>query len=249
MLLLKALGHRAPEFAHLPLITGPGGKKLSKRDSMTGLGEIRRWLPAALINHLALLGWTHPAGTEILAIDQLVESFDLIRVSTSPAAHDPSRLSYLERAHLVKMQPEEILAAWEKSSHGIRLDDDIAKKSRKILSVVGDEMTSLGMVAENVIRLAEGPSDDDITEGFRALDREDVADTLRAMRGTCAGSRMDVLEAIAESRGKAKVYLPIRIALTGKTRGFEMSRIFGALTTAEIDKRLLRASELLEKLQ
>jgi len=247
ILLLRALGHDPPEFAHLPLITGPGGRKLSKRDSMTGLDEIRRYLPEALINHLALLGWTHPAGKEVLDPDELVSSFSFNRVSTSSATHDPARLAHLERKHLARMSPPKILEAWRKSAYStdIELDEDRTDTVRRILALVRDEIGTFDAVGRDILPLVEAPTADVLREAFEKFDPHEALAPINALRRTCGGQRLEVVERLAAEQGKRQVYMPLRIALTGRKSGFELSKLMQAFTLDEIDRRLHRARMVL----
>jgi len=248
VLIMKALGYDPPEFAHLPLVTGKGGRKLSKRDALSGLEEIRNNLPAALINHLALLGWTHPDGKEILSPDEIVGAFGFERISTSPSAHDPARLQHLEREHLLRMSTEDILTAWEKSSYGSgrSLHEDERNATLRILGVVKDEITSLKTSGEEIIPLTSPPSEEEILEGLKGMDADKIVTVLGTVLGTCGSNRITAIEGLASGMGKKLVYLPLRIALTGRRRGFELSKLLDAFTLEETDSRLKRAIEAIE---
>src|SRR3954466_12874729 len=98
LMILEALGEAAPPvFAHLPLLHGPDGKKLSKRHGAASVQELRDdgYLPAAIRNYLALLGWGFDESTEFFTNDELIESFDLSRVSKSPAVFDEQKLRWM----------------------------------------------------------------------------------------------------------------------------------------------------------
>jgi len=248
ILLLRALGYEPPEFAHLPLITGKKGKKLSKRDSLTGLDELRQYLPSAIVNHLVLLGWTHPDAKEILTINEILDSFSFDRVSTSSAAHAPARLKFIEREHIVSMSPDELLSAWEESvySDGINLDDQSEQSVLKILGTVGDEITSLKSITDDVLPLAKEPDEDALRSGFSGMDAAESLVPINAILGSCGGKWTDLIEGLVATHGKKMVYLPLRIALTGVRHGFEISRLLSALTVEEVLKRLETAKKVIE---
>jgi glutamyl-tRNA synthetase len=115
--LYEALGWEAPVWSHLPLILGPDGKKLSKRSGDTALLDYREngYLPEAMINFLAFLGWSLDDHTTILSIDELKEQFDLARVVANPAVFDVDRLNYLN-GHYIRSMDEgkwiETIAEW-----------------------------------------------------------------------------------------------------------------------------------------
>jgi len=102
ILVYRALGAGLPAFAHLPLILGPDRQRLSKRHGATAVGAYRDQgiLPEALVNFLALLGWTPPGGEEIVSREAMVREFDLAAVSKSNAVFDPEKLAWMNSQYL-----------------------------------------------------------------------------------------------------------------------------------------------------
>ena len=101
--LRRALGAEdAPIYAHLPLVLGPGGQKLSKRHGAVSVEEYRDagYLPHALVNYLALLGWGSDDGREVMATDELVDAFDLARVNQSAGTFDVKKLEWMNGEHI-----------------------------------------------------------------------------------------------------------------------------------------------------
>lgn len=99
VLIFEALGYNLPQFAHVPYVAAPGSrKKLSKRDGAVGLDEYinKGYLPEAMMNYLARLGWSLDASQEIFSREDLIAKFSLDRVNSSPASHDPDKLFWLE---------------------------------------------------------------------------------------------------------------------------------------------------------
>lgn len=115
--LYEALGWEPPVWAHLPLIQGPDHKKLSKRSGDTALLDYRTngYLPEAMINFLAFLGWSLDDHTNIISVEELKEHFDLARVVANPAVFDIDRLNFLN-GHYIRSLPEErwleLIAEW-----------------------------------------------------------------------------------------------------------------------------------------
>ena len=110
-LLYRALGLAEPKFVHLGVILGPDGKKLSKRHGDASVADYRRegYLPEALVNYLALLGWTHPTGREEFAdLDELVREWDPSRLGASPSTFDPDRLLYFDARHIRRLTDDEL---------------------------------------------------------------------------------------------------------------------------------------------
>ena len=110
MMLFSALGTPAPRYGHHSLILAPDGSKLSKRHGATSIGEFRGlgYLPAAIVNYLALMSW-HPADErEKFTLAELVEEFELDRVSKSPAIFDIHKLNWLNGVYIRELSPQEL---------------------------------------------------------------------------------------------------------------------------------------------
>ena len=113
LLVMKALGHEPPAYAHLPLLHGPDGKKLSKRHGAASVQELRDagYLPAAVRNYLALLGWGTDDDTTIMSTDELVSRFELERVGKASAIFDEQKLRWLNGRFMREMPLDEYTAA------------------------------------------------------------------------------------------------------------------------------------------
>jgi glutamyl-tRNA synthetase len=126
--LRRALGHDdQPVYAHMPLILGPGGGKLSKRHGAVSVEEYRDagYLPVALLNYLALLGWGPEDGREILSLDEIVAEFELERVNTSAAMFDPKKLEWMNGEHIRALPLPELGSAvlpFARTRYGARID-------------------------------------------------------------------------------------------------------------------------------
>jgi glutamyl-tRNA synthetase len=107
--ILRALGHELPQYAHVPDVLGPDGKKLSKRHGAAAVDDFRRdgYIPEALVNFLARLGWSLDDHTEIFTRADLIEHFAVERVSASPAVFDYAKLDWLNGHWLRSLPPEE----------------------------------------------------------------------------------------------------------------------------------------------
>ena len=107
-LLFEALGGRVPRWAHHSMVLGPDGGKLSKRHGATAVGDYRElgYLPEAIVNYLALLGWSH-GEDELLDLDRLVREFALDKLSASPAIFDPAKLDWLDHERIMALPPED----------------------------------------------------------------------------------------------------------------------------------------------
>ena len=110
--IIRAVGAELPVYAHVPNVNGPDGKKLSKRHGATGVDEFRRagYLPDALVNFLALLGWAPDGETTIMSRDELVERFSLERVTPSPAQFDYAKLDWMNGMYIRALPPRRLRA-------------------------------------------------------------------------------------------------------------------------------------------
>jgi glutamyl-tRNA synthetase len=126
--LRRALGSDdQPAYAHLPLIVGPGGAKLSKRHGAVSVEEYRDagYLPGALLNYLALLGWGPEDGREVLTMAELVSEFDIDRVNPSSATFDPKKLEWMNGEHIRLTDLSDLVGAvlpFARARYGARLD-------------------------------------------------------------------------------------------------------------------------------
>ena len=147
--ILQALGAELPVYAHVPNVNGDDGKKLSKRHGAVTVDEFRDdgYLPAALINFLALLGWSYDDKTTIMSRHELIERFSLERVGASPATFDYEKLDWMNGVYLRDLQPDEYAhdllqvaaRAGDRLAGGARARDGAARagEDREVLAVPG----------------------------------------------------------------------------------------------------------------
>ena len=110
--LFDAFGFPPPEFAHLPMITGPDRAKLSKRHGATAIGEYRDqgYLPEALLNFMVLLGWSLDGSSEVVSLPEIVENFTLDRITKSAAIFDQEKLTWMNGVYIRDLPPDELAA-------------------------------------------------------------------------------------------------------------------------------------------
>jgi glutamyl-tRNA synthetase len=264
VLLFRALGHEPPAFAHLPLILNPDRTKMSKRKSQTAIGDYRAegFIQEALVNYLALLGWSTGTEEEVLSLDELVERFDLSEVNKAGAVFDRERLEWLNGQWIRRLDPDDLvgrlrpfLEADLTAGRIDRLPDDGELKA--LLPVVQERLPRLGKIGELVgflwvDELRVDPAD-------LVPRRWDVATTvegLRAARDAIAGVgsvsyEADELEPplrdLAEERGwkAGDLFMAIRVAVTGRRETPPLFDTLVALGPARALERLDRAAALL----
>jgi glutamyl-tRNA synthetase len=249
-LLYEALGAKEPRFIHLGVILGPDGKKLSKRHGAASIADYRMegYLPEALVNYLALLGWNHPEGKEDFAgLHEISRHWDPARLGSSPSTFDADRLLYFDANHIRRLPAQELRERLkpflqEPLPHG-----------REVAAVeaIGDEMKTLSE-APRLLREITGPvdpsgfvgelpesSDEVFAHVAAELERREFGDVEEA-RGFVSG-----LRAWAKEEGiKARDLLhPLRLALTGRNRGPEMAYLFAVLGADGARDRIVGARE------
>jgi glutamyl-tRNA synthetase len=250
VLLYRALDADEPEFVHLGLILGPDGKKLSKRHGAQSVAEYRRdgYLPEALVNYLALLGWTHQEGREDFAsLDDLAREWDPSRLGASPATFDLDRLLSLNARHIRRLPATEL-------SRRLKPFLDAPLPPGRELEVVEALREDMRLLSEapSLLRELTEPVDPRVFAGELPPSSDEVfAHTIAALEGRTLDSLDQARGFVGELRGWAKargikvrdLLHPLRLALTGRNRGPEMARLFVVLGAEEARERIERARE------
>jgi glutamyl-tRNA synthetase len=249
-LLYRALDAGEPEFLHLGLILGPDGKKLSKRHGDTSIADYRRqgYLPEALLNYLALLGWTHPEGKEEFSgVEELAWEWDPSRLGASPAVFDQDRLLSLNARHIRRLPAEELRRRLEPF-----LDEPLPQgRELQVVEAIREDMRLLSD-APRLVRDLLGPVD---SGAFAAELPESSDEVFARAAGTLENRRLDSLEDAQDLVGELRAWAkergmrprdllhPLRLALTGRNRGPEIARLFMVLGAQESQERIERARE------
>ena len=249
-LLYRALGAEEPRFIHLGVILGPDGKKLSKRHGAASIVDYREegYLPEALVNYLALLGWNHPEGKEEYSgLDEIARDFDPSRLGSSPATFDPDRLLFFNASHIRRLPAGELQRRLEPF-----LDESLPRgRERASVEAMREEMRTLSE-APRLLREITGPVDPSaFVEELSDSSDEVFAHVAAELEGRKFGDVEEArgfvksLRAWAKERGiKTRDLLhPLRLALTGKNRGPEMAYLFAVLGADEARGRIVRAGE------
>jgi glutamyl-tRNA synthetase len=218
LLVLEALGAAPPVYAHLPLLHGPDGRKLSKRHGAASVQELREagYLPEAVRNYLALLGWGHEDDTK-LSTEELLRLFRLQDVSRNPARFDERKLRWLNGLYVRELPVEELTRRLEAYTgrEGLR---DAVEISREKFQTLSEFWPLAGF-------LFDGPRDDPAARE-RVLGRDGARETLaQAREALAAAEPFDVegveraLRAVVERRGARPkdVFQPVRVAIAGTT--------------------------------
>jgi glutamyl-tRNA synthetase len=220
---IEALGGTPPAYAHLPQVLGPDAKPLSKRHGDTSVAAFREhgFLPEALVNYLALLGWAKDDHTTFLARDELVGAFDLAHVSHNPAVFDVQKLAWMNNRYIQSIDEDELAARCVHflTEEGLSVDPGLLRRAVPI-------------VRERMKTLAEAPAllrflfTDDIVPNEKAADLlarapdgylKEAAVALDALERWDTEHVQETLDTLASALGvsRTKGWQPVRAAVTG----------------------------------
>ena len=217
--ILEAIGAEIPAYAHVPLLNGPDGRKLSKRHGAITVEDFRAqgYLPEALVNYLALLGWSYDDHTEIMSRDELVERFTLDRVGTSAATFDYKKLEWLNGMYLRALSPDEYadrLVAHLREQ-GYEWDEQLIRHAAPLvqekIATLGEFPAFAGFLFARVEpdpdALGDGPMLPAAVERLAEVEPFEAEQIEAALREVAEGLGLKPREA----------FQPIRLALTGSS--------------------------------
>ena len=266
ILLFEALGHEVPAFAHLPLILNPDRTKMSKRKSQTAIADYRAqgFVPEAMVNYLALLGWSTGTEEEILGLDDLTKRFDLDHVQKGGAVFDRERLEWLNGQWIRLLEPDELIARLEPF-----LGDDLRagridrlpapEELRPLIPIIQERLPTLGSIGDLVGFLwIDTVTVDPAMLVPKRWDRATTLTALRAARESIASAgavafEADELEppmrALAEANGwkAGDLFMAVRVAVTGRTAAPPLFDSLVALGRERVLARLDAATDTLER--
>ncbi len=263
ILLYEALGHEPPKFCHLPFVTGKDGQKLSKRHGATSVIEFRKqgYLPEALINYIALLGWSYDDSREFFTLDELEELFTVEKLNKAPAVFDYKKLEwfngnyiracsdarlfevlspYIEQAGLLPAgeqspQAEVVRNAIPLVKERLKLLSDAPSLLRFLLADIGDDYTAEDLVPKKMD-----------TGATKAL-LEAVRPLVAQLDGYDDESLENEFRKVAEEYDTklGNVMMPLRVAVTGSRAS---PPLIGSLRLLGADRALGRIDAALAKL-
>jgi glutamyl-tRNA synthetase len=253
----EALGAKVPIFAHLPLILGPDKQRLSKRHGATAVGAYQEQgiLPEALVNFLALLGWTPPEQKEIVPIEDMIRDFELTTVSKSNAVFDLEKLAWMNSEYVRHMPVEKLIPLVERELKvaGLEAPKDSESFKQKVLLLqsrartvqdfagvfkaffAGDFAYDPDAVKKHWKDAALPQLLDELSDRLAGVNPFDLAGTEAALR------------ALADEKSvKAGLLInATRVALTGQGVAPGLFEVIVALGQGRVTERLRRAAEYL----
>jgi glutamyl-tRNA synthetase len=247
----EALGYPLPQFAHVSMILGEDGSKLSKRHGATAVSEYREsgYLPEAMFNFLALLGWAYDDKTEIMSRDEIVERFSLAKVNPSPAIFSREKLDWMNGVYIRSLAKDDLaerLLPFVESA-GLQADEETV---RRLVPLIQERVKLLGDAVELVdFFFTEQISYEpqlligkkmDVSDSLKALKR--VVEVLQEAPSFDEATLETVLRRLVEELGlkAGQLFGIIRVAVTGKRVA---PPLFGTLSILGRERVLARLGE------
>jgi glutamyl/glutaminyl-tRNA synthetase len=238
LLLLQALGAERPRYAHLPLIIGQDRAKLSKRKHREARLELFQelgYLPEAMVNYLALLGWNPGTEREVFSLDELVEAFDLARVQRSGAVFDWDKLDWIDGHYIRALDDAELAARLEPY-----LPELTPERVRQAAPALKERLPRLAAARDLLEYLWTDPPAAELD----AEAQEKVAAAVAALGAVewLPGQIESALEGLREERGwsRNQLFKPIRLAATGRQVSPPIHDTLALLPKADALARLAR---------
>lgn len=250
MMIYEAMNWVTPQFGHLSLVLDEDRQKLSKRKGATSCHEFKMegYLPEALLNFIALLGWSHPTQKEVLSLDEMIEGFDLSRVNPAGAVFDAVKLKWMNAQHLRAHSNAEIWKLIEPflAKEGFDLPKDPAWQEKSV-NLFKVSIETLAEAVEKYRPLSDS-SYKILPEADEVYQWESTKNVLSAWRDLVAAEPEDYMteerflklqDMVKEKAGvKGKfLFMPIRVAVIGKPHGAELQQLVPLMKKESLVKR------------
>jgi glutamyl-tRNA synthetase len=248
--MFAALGAKIPVFAHVPMILGPDGAKLSKRHGAVSVLQYEEdgYLPDALLNYLVRLGWSH-GDQEIFTREEMVAAFDISDVNKAASAFNPEKLLWLNQQHLMRAEPSSIVRYFRPHLSRLRIECDDDTYLIKLIIAQRERVKTLKEMAQNsryffgdVVEIDEKAKAKHLTDEAKALLAELKGQLLRLSEWTAVAVH-GTLESLATERGVGlgKIAQPLRVAVTGGTISPPIDQTLEILGKERVLGRLMAA--------
>ncbi len=245
--LIEALGCKAPQYAHIPLILNPDGSKMSKRDAGAAVGDYPRqgFLSAAVVNFIALLGWNPKTEQEIFTLAELAESFSLENVNRSPGRFDLEKCKWVNQQHLLGVDVEEFAAAAKPFVEAEGLP--IPENYQAVIAAVKDKIRLFGDVpaAVDFLLKEDFAYDEEAVTKVRGNAAaagllDSLATAFEAIPDWSADAEKAALHDTAGAAGAkpGQLMFPLRVALSGRAHGPDLGDVLNLLGKDRCVKRV-----------
>jgi len=248
VMLYQALSLPMPQFAHLPMIMGKGRSLLSKRLGGTSISSFRKmgYLPQALLNYLALLGWSFEDGKEKAPMEELVKNFSLERVSKSPSVFDIDKLNWLNGCYIREMSSDsesfKTLIKGKPKEKILRLIDGLKANTNHFSEILKHLdflfMDDIALTGDGVVTVQSDTAKSVVKTFYRKL---------RELKSDEELNYKNIMTSVKDETGVSgkDLFMPLRIFLTGRMKGPELDRIIDFL---DKDQCMMRIKKTWEKL-
>ncbi len=243
--IFHALGAKLPEFGHVPMILGADGERLSKRHGAVSVTQYRDdgFLPEALLNYLARLGWSH-GDEEIFSAAQLIEWFDLAHVSRSPAQFNPEKLAWLNQHYMKQADDARLAVLARPALRALGVDAEEGPALERVAALLKDRSSTLAQLAEaaRIFYRYEAPSAAQVAE----LVTERTRPALKMLESRLADvawdrrSLADTVGGVLKSAGlkMPELAMPVRLLVTGRTQTPSLDAVLELLGRETVLARL-----------
>ncbi len=257
VLLYEAFGQPVPQFAHVPLILGPDKKRLSKRHGATSVMEYPRlgYLPEAMVNFLALLGWNPGGDRELLSRDELVSLFTLEGISGGNAVFNPDKLDWFNQQHIGRLPAAALLERIEARLREAGLWRDTLQTSEaawiaRVLELLKPRVKKLDQLVDELRPFLVEEPEMDPAAAARHLDAAvrpivaELADRIDRAGAIDAASVETTMRSLADERGikAAALIHATRVSVTGRAVSAGLFDVLALLGPSRVSQRLRRAS-------
>ena len=245
----KALGWEHPIMAHLSMIHGPDGTKLSKRHGDTSVLEYKKqgFLPQALINYLALLGWSTSDSQQIFAKGELEQKFDIAGCQKSPAVFDTVKLTWMNGDYIRQLSPKELYDAAKPFIDEAGIAKDIDEEALTKVILLEQEKYKTLKEIPGLIEFFFNPvkyEEEAINKVFKAPTAKQAIELMYNSYKDAPDFKAETLESIARQKAKesglktGQVFHPLRVAVSGRTNGPTLFKMLEYLGKDLVLKRL-----------
>lgn len=260
IILYNYLGWEPPKFAHLPTVLNKNKKKLSKRHDSVAVEDFiqKGYLPEALINYIALLGWSDPNDREILSMEELIYDFDIKRVTKAGAVFDTEKLNWVNAHYIKEKSNEELISLIKPYLLNAKLIDESTSEETLlyIVEAIKDKLNyfeeSIELAKELYLKADLNNLDEKAKEVMEMETNETLFTNLinlfeneDKLTPEIVGKSLKSIQKEFKIKGKA-LYMPTRIAISGIMHGADLTYILSILGKEEVISRLKSALEFIK---
>ncbi|QTN31681.1 glutamate--tRNA ligase [Akkermansiaceae bacterium] len=246
--LFEALGAQPPQYAHIPLILNPDGTKMSKRDVGAAVGDYPRqgFLSGAVVNFIALLGWSSKSDDEIFTLAELIDRFSLEAINRAPARFDFEKCKWVNQQHIGKISTEDFAELAKPFVEAAKLPVNDAYPT--VIAAVKEKVRLLDEIpaAIDFLLTDDAPQDAEAVAKAKANPNSAhlaaLADQLDRLSEWSAEKAKEAIGEVAAANGAkaGQLMFPVRVALSGRAHGPDLGDIFAILGKGKTVDRLRR---------